>query len=367
MFNKKVSKPGLIDGLFLPRFIAIPGLDSTGNLMIKLLVLSGARPLVHLFEKKSVIIGGRVPNVDSQADLLLSGKKLAAAHVKIEEEKERFVAFNLVADPCTTINGEPFSERPLRNGDIMKIDEIEILFGGRKDTNDSELLGTKEVALSASEMITHLAGVFTDRPVRLWEIREVLQGRWSMLFLVLLALPFCTPISLPGLSIPFGITIALIGFCLSLHKQPWLPKRLLDLELSPIFFSRVCSATQRLMRSMEIFLQPRWTFLSDIDILYRFYGGIIFICGALLSTPLPVPFSNILPAWTILLLSFGILERDGYFVITGLAMFALTLVFFSAMFFGGAVAANAFHQYLSFGSNVTELYVLEAKLFSATT
>ena len=57
---------------------------------------------------------------------------------------------------------------------------------------------------------------------------------------------------------------------------------------------------------------------------------------ALLLLPLPVPFSNALPAFTVVLLAAGMLEKDGYFVIAGLLMFVITLIFFGGLFLGGA-------------------------------
>ena len=52
----------------------------------------------------------------------------------------------------------------------------------------------------------------------------------------------------------------------------------------------------------------------------------MFLCSALLLLPLPVPFSNSIPAWAIMLMAAGLLERDGLFIlggyITALAAFA---------------------------------------------
>jgi len=129
--------------------------------------------------------------------------------------------------------------------------------------------------LRLSEEIDRLVAAFAKRPVRLREILEITRGRGYTLLLTLLALPFCTPIPLPGLSTPFGVVIALIGFRLSLREKPWLPERLLDTELPPKFFPGFLSATRRLVRGMEFFLRPRWTRLLDAGALHHAYGAII--------------------------------------------------------------------------------------------
>lgn len=200
--------------------------------------------------------------------------------------------------------------------------------------------------LRLSEEIERLVAAFAKRPVRLREILEITHGRGYTLLLALLALPFCTPIPLPGLSTPFGVVIALIGFRLSFREKPWLPERLLDTELPPKFFPRFLSATRRLVRGMEFFLRPRWTWLLDAGVLHHAYGAMILVCGALLLLPLPVPLTNTLPALTVVLLAAAMLERDGYFVVGGLVMFSATLGYFGSLAFGSAAIVDWLHRWV---------------------
>ena len=203
------------------------------------------------------------------------------------------------------------------------------------------------IPLRLSDEIARLVAVFAERPVRLREILETTHGCGYTLLLALLALPFCTPIPLPGLSTPFGVVIALIGFRLSLREKPWLPQRLLNTELPPKFFPQFLTATQRIVRGMEFFLRPRWTWLLDTGVLHHIYGAMILVCGLLLLLPLPVPFTNTLPALTVVLLAAAMLERDGYFVVAGLAMFTVTIGFFCALFFGGTTVVNVLHNWFA--------------------
>lgn len=207
------------------------------------------------------------------------------------------------------------------------------------------MLDSKHARLS--EEIGQLVTAFSERPVRLREVLEVTQGRGYTLLLALLSLPFCTPIPLPGLSTPFGLVIALIGFRLSLRQQPWLPQRLLDVELPATFFPSFLAATGRLVRGMECFLRPRWTVLLDAGMLHHAYGLMILVCGVLLLLPLPVPFSNFMPALTVVLLAAAMLEQDGYFVVAGLVVFAMTLMFFAAILFGSAATVNWLHDWMN--------------------
>jgi hypothetical protein len=197
--------------------------------------------------------------------------------------------------------------------------------------------------LRLSEEINRLVAAFAERPVRLREILEMTRGRGYTLLVALLALPFCTPIPLPGLSTPFGVVIALIGLRLFFREKVRLPERLLDTEMSAKFFPEFLSATRRLVEWMEYFLKPRWTWLLDTDAFHHAYGAIILVCGALLLLPLPIPLTNTLPALTVVLLAAAMLERDGYFVVAGLVMFLMALGYFGLLAFGGAEIAHWLH------------------------
>jgi hypothetical protein len=57
----------------------------------------------------------------------------------------------------------------------------------------------------------------------------------------------------------------------------------------------------------------------------------MFLCAALLLLPLPVPFSNTIPAWAIMLMAGGLLERDGLFILAGYITALGAIVFFGAI------------------------------------
>jgi len=186
-----------------------------------------------------------------------------------------------------------------------------------------------------SEEIEALLAQLDERPVTLREIIVVTKARAYTLLLVLLALPFCQPIPLPGLSTPLGALIALIGLRLSLRASPWLPARLLDAPVASGKVEVILRGSLKLARTLEVFLRPRLCVLVDYVVLHHFYGAMICVCGLLMLLPLPIPFTNMVPAWTVLFLAAALMERDGNFIVVGTVMFAATLVFFGGLYFGG--------------------------------
>lgn len=188
--------------------------------------------------------------------------------------------------------------------------------------------------------IEGLLAVVGEQPISLRQIIGVIQGRAYTLLLILLSLPFCLPLPLPGLSTALGAIIALIGLRLSLRLDPWLPDRVLDAPLEGAMVIRVLQGSRRVARGLEVFLKPRWSFMVDWVVLHHFYGAMICISALLLMLPLPIPFSNLLPSLAIIFLAAALIERDGFFVVAGIIAFILTLAFFSFLFVGGVAAAT---------------------------
>ena len=63
----------------------------------------------------------------------------------------------------------------------------------------------------------------------------------------------------------------------------------------------------------------------------------VLIAALVLVLPLPIPFTNSFPAWAILLVAAGLLERDGLFILAGYLIFALGVLYF--IFLGEAATA----------------------------
>jgi hypothetical protein len=200
------------------------------------------------------------------------------------------------------------------------------------------------MARRLSVQLDALLEVIGDEPVTLRRIIRVLKGRAYMVLLIVLALPFAPPVPLPGLSTVFGVVIALIGLRLASRQEPWLPDRILDAPMKPQTARRLLSSTRRLALILEKLVRPRWSFLVDPPVFQHLYGAMICICGLLLSLPLPIPFANMLPSITVILLASALIERDGYFAIAGMCLFAVVLAFFGAIFVGGATVVNWLEQ-----------------------
>ncbi len=191
-----------------------------------------------------------------------------------------------------------------------------------------------------SEDITRVLAAFADREVTLREIIVLMQQRAYAFLLLLIALPFATPVPLPGLSTPFGLIMAFLGLRIACGQKPWLPERLLALKLPATWLPNLFRAVQRPVRFIERFLRPELTMLVDAPVLHRLHGLMIMVCGLLLLLPLPIPFTNMFPATAVVLLACALLEKDGRFSIAGAVVFVLALGYFALLWLGGAAAVQ---------------------------
>ena len=191
-----------------------------------------------------------------------------------------------------------------------------------------------------SEEFAMILREFEVETVTLREVLGLLHGRGYVLLVMLLALPFCTPVPLPGLSTPFGLIITIIGARLALGAKPWLPARLLNTRLPPKIFAKVFEFTRKIVLGFERLLRPRMLWVTGSARREQLHAVPIVICALMLLLPLPVPFSNVVPAWGIMLVAAGLLERDGVFILAGYVAALFTMAFFGAIAIFGVEAID---------------------------
>lgn len=180
-----------------------------------------------------------------------------------------------------------------------------------------------------SEELHALAEQFRERKVTLQEVMTTLGTRASGLMIVILALPFCSPISIPGLSVPFGAVILVLGACYVIGRPPWLPRRLLAVELPPKFFRMVLEGASKFIGWIERRLHPRWAWVTGSTALMRMHGLLVCAGAGMLLLPLGgIPFTNMLPALVVVIGTLGMMERDGAAVVAAYGTLVATLGYF---------------------------------------
>jgi len=188
-----------------------------------------------------------------------------------------------------------------------------------------------EVRMSAA--LASAEAAVTDPAVTLRALLSMLGEQGLLVFCGVLAAPFLLPLTVPGMSTVLGLPMLLIGFAVMLSRVPWLPERLLNRSLPAPTVRGVLAKVRGWAERFEHLVRPRLLGLTGGRMVNFINGGLVIVAVLLLMAPIPlVPFVNSLPALAIILLCFGMAERDGVVILLG---YLMTVV--SAIYVGGLV------------------------------
>lgn len=162
-----------------------------------------------------------------------------------------------------------------------------------------------------------------------------LAGRGYPALLIILSIPFCFPINIPGFSTPFGIILAFIGLRMACAKRPWWPKKMLDKSIPSKRLIKVIQKAISIVHALRKVLRRRLNFLTEYPYVRRMNGLLIAILAVLLSLPLPIPLTNMLCAFPILCFGLGMLEDDGLAILLGYVLTLLCFSMFILLFLAG--------------------------------
>lgn len=161
---------------------------------------------------------------------------------------------------------------------------------------------------------------------------EQTEGRSLFLVLVLLALP---SVYIPGTSVVFGIVIIFLAIALAFEKPARLPKLIGDRALPKAAMNKVLRTSVRLLRFVEKMVKPRrtpwmaWRAPKTINALIIAWLAFLL---ALPIPPVPVPFTNMIPGYSIVLMAVAMMEEDGVMIWIGYAASVFTTAYFAFFF-----------------------------------
>jgi hypothetical protein len=199
------------------------------------------------------------------------------------------------------------------------------------DDNDSPPQPRHEpLSVSISNVLAHWPA---GESLTLNKLLERTEGRGFYLVIILLALPFVVPVSIPGVSTLLGLTVALLSFRLALRLPPRLPRFLGEREVSLRFQQRVLGASIRVLRFVEKLVRPRRTPWMTHPLARSANALLMTFMALLLALPFPPlpPLTNALPSYAIILLAASMMEEDGVTIWFAYAITLGTLVYLVAI------------------------------------
>jgi hypothetical protein len=136
------------------------------------------------------------------------------------------------------------------------------------------------------------------------------------------------------------MALIFLGLRISFRKHPWLPKRLLQWEIPYSTLIKIIRAALTVTTRLEKVIHPRLKFFNRWATFKALNGLIITLSAFLLMLPIPIPFTNTLPAFAIVLISTGMIEEDGAVIVTGYLMAGISYVYIFSLWLVGRMGVN---------------------------
>lgn len=186
-----------------------------------------------------------------------------------------------------------------------------------------------------SDILTEIGTDTARTRISVADIMEATGARAIGALILLFAAPNVLPTP-PGTSSILGMPLVYLTAQLMLGRLPWLPKFISERSIYRADFIGMMDRAAPLLARAEKLLKPRFSLLVSAPA-ERVVGTICFILAMILL--LPIPLGNMLPALAICLFAFGILEKDGLWIIAGAVLSAVSLVIVSGVVWAGVKMA----------------------------
>lgn len=170
-----------------------------------------------------------------------------------------------------------------------------------------------------SDVLARIANDPKRDRIAVGDFLRAMQERAFGPLMLIFALPNVLPTP-PGTSSVLGAPLVFLAAQLALGRSPWLPPIIARRSIARKDFAAFVGKATPWLAKAERLLQPRLGALAHPPAEY-IVGLVCFVLSVVLV--LPIPLGNMLPALAICIMALGILERDGIWILVGMAI-ALT-------------------------------------------
>lgn len=188
-------------------------------------------------------------------------------------------------------------------------------------------MAKESTTASTSKIISEVSEQIPEDGINFKEFLDLIGEQGGLISCLILVAPFLLPVSIPGSSLPFGLAIMLINIAIITKTHPLIPKRVMQYKISKKSMVSLLNGMNRVLKGLEKFVKPRLNIVTK-PYMDQVNNVFMIFCAFLLMLPLPVPLTDFLPAYSILFLTLGSVERDGYLVIAGYVLAFITAVYF---------------------------------------
>ena len=184
-----------------------------------------------------------------------------------------------------------------------------------------------------SVVMSEISSQIPDEGITLGDFLDITGERGLFMSCMILTAPFLIPVSIPGMSIPFGSAIFLLSSDIIFKRPVFIPKRFMNYKLSKKDMESILNGISRILIPLESkIINQRLCFLTRGRKM-EYINGIALAFGAiLLVTPIIAIAGDFFPSYGILFISLGNLEKDGYLVLAGYITVIATAIYYALIF-----------------------------------
>lgn len=170
---------------------------------------------------------------------------------------------------------------------------------------------------STSETLALVVVENKNHTMSVGEIKNSMHERGFGILLAIASLPLCLPIPVPpGYTTFFSIPLFIFSIQMIFGmRAPWLPVWITKKQIKRTTLEKLIEKANPWLRKIEKHLKPRLTYIS-VRAWERIIGIFSFVFA--LSISLPLPLTNFPPGWGILIMSLGLLSKDGLTILVGM-------------------------------------------------
>ena len=199
-----------------------------------------------------------------------------------------------------------------------------------------------------SLILSEISSKIPDEGITLEDFLEITGEQGLFMSCMILTGPFLLPVSIPGMSIPFGTAILLLSTDIIFNRPILIPKRVMNYRISKKDMGTILNGISHILIPLERkIINQRLCFLSKGRRM-KYINGIALAFGAiLLITPIIAIAGDFFPSYGILFISLGNLENDGYLDLAGYATVIFTTIYYALIFAIGIELIIYIISYLS--------------------
>ncbi len=166
-----------------------------------------------------------------------------------------------------------------------------------------------------SQLLQDLESQLKTEKISVTQLLETFHERGFGFFLFFLALPAALPLPGLGINMIIAFPMLLLTFQQIMGRQTiWLPEKIKRRTISSAALKKMIKIAMPWMIRLEVLIKPRLEFMTQ-GLALKIIGLLGFLMA--LSVLFPVPLTNTVPSFGIVLMAIGVLMHDGLSVLAG--------------------------------------------------